>query len=182
MKNLVLFLVTVAICTCASAQVSVITEDEPRAGGAAHVGAAGHYGTAVGPQACRDIEHEARLLERSIRAHQKTLDKATTSLTLAGTEIAASASQTSTGAALGAGLHAGVSTLGMVPGMGTLGVLAAGAATSTLSPSQSPHPSLGGAHGALQSALEAQQALYSEEARHQHLVGLFLDKRCPLSE
>jgi len=184
MKKLLPILATLAVCTCASAQVSVVPEDDQPGSESALNVQKGDNGVAVDPRACVDIEQEARLLENSIQAHQHTLEKATQASALAATDIATSASQLATVGSSARGLQAGISALGMAPGISALrslaGGIALGSATSALSHAHSPNGSSEVAQEALRTALAAQQALYREEMRHQHLVGLFLDRRCPL--
>ena len=184
MKKLVPLLISLAVCTCASAQISLVPEDEQPGDESALNVQTDDKGVAADLRACLDIEQEVRQLENSIQAHKQTLEKAAQSLILAGTEVAASASQMSTGGSLGRGLQAGISVLGMVPGVSALGNLAAGialgSATSAVSQTQIPIGSSEATQGALQTAMESQQSLYRNEMRHQYLVGLFLDRRCPL--
>jgi hypothetical protein len=129
---------------------------------------------------CSDLQREAQSLERVIRSRQQVIADAMDVASATATEI--DRLSTMPGVSAGAGLQAASSILPMIPGVGTLGGLALGIASDAASaalPRQSS-AAASAAQSSIQSAMEAQQALYLEEARHQQVVSLFLDKRCPL--
>jgi hypothetical protein len=128
---------------------------------------------------CGDLQREVRTLERVIQARQQAIEDALNVASATAAEIDRSPAIS---AASGAGIQAAASILPRPPGVGPLGGLAVGIASDAASAASQGSTSsrTGLAQSSVQKAMDAQQALYFEEARHQQLVSLFLDKKCVL--
>ncbi|WP_431113087.1 hypothetical protein [Variovorax paradoxus] len=179
MKSAAFFLGCLVACTLAVGQVPGVPmvsriEDDQMPSSLPGV----HRGT-DSSMSCSDLQREAQSLERVIESRQQTMEGALNAASAATTEI--DKLQAVPGAAAGAGLQAASSVLPMIPGVGALGGLAlaiASDAASAASPRQSSAASA--AQSSIERAMDAHQALYFEEARHQQVVSLFLDRKCRL--
>ncbi|MDR6890675.1 MULTISPECIES: hypothetical protein [Variovorax] len=178
-KRSALFLGFLVACTLASGQVPGAPKVSRIEDGEMPGSLPGVHRATDGSMACGDLQREAQSLERMIQSHQQTMADALDIAGATATEIDKLSAVPSSYA--GTGLQAATSFLPMIPGVGPLGGLAVGLASDAASAvSSGQSSSTSAAQSSMQKAMDAQQALYFEEARHQHVVALFLDKRCPL--
>ena len=126
-----------------------------------------------GALGCEQIYAESQALEASVARHRSESEAAQKEANAAQESMMKSASG-------GAGMSMGSSLLGMIPGAGMFSGMAQQAAMSAqMSGMQESQSKMMAAY---QRMMQAQEQLAYAQGRNDHLVGLFLEKKCKVPE